>query len=120
MTAGTNTPTGTPATAAGDLALLVNTEQALEAAIVHAREESTKVVDEARRRVAGIEAALETELREMRERFASDVEAECRRRAAEILEGAQRQAAAFDGISAKAIEELATAVLRRVAGEAPR
>jgi vacuolar-type H+-ATPase subunit H len=103
-----------PAAPSADLALLVATEQDLEAKIAQAREQARALIEAAYLEVGANSSELERNLSGARERFQTEVEAERAHRAEEALTEGKRQAAQFDGIPETRVAELAQLVLARL------
>jgi vacuolar-type H+-ATPase subunit H len=103
-----------PVSASGDLALLLETEQALEELLRRARDEASAILEAAYSQANAGGAALDREMARALQRFQTELEAERQRRAAEVLAEGRGRAAQLDAIGADRVAELGGLVLSRL------
>lgn len=108
-----------PEATAGGLALLVETEDRLEAMLAERREEAARLVEEARRETAARLAGLETSLAEDQGEIRAAIEARAREQASASARDAEERAQRFRGIPDARVEALARFVVERVLSLTP-
>lgn len=99
---------------AGGLALLVETEDRLEAMIAERREEAARLVAEARREAATRLAELAAGLAAEEESIRAGIQSRAREEIAAAVAGAERRARRFREVPEARVETLARHVVERV------
>jgi len=103
-----------------DLDRLIATEQRLDEKLRRAREEATRLVQEAQAAAGTREAKIAAELEEAAQRFATETAAERAQRVRQVREEAVAKVKRYEGVTPERVARAARDVVDRlVAGEEP-